>query len=174
VFGRASLGAVALVAALFVIAPGSAGAATIGDYSCDIASLQVNEEFDNGGSGPFTASGSGECWTGNPQQKVSTTFSASGTYVAKKCNLITGVIPAYLTLSGNLTITPQGSSAMSTTAIIKTADIATANSSVGTISLGSGQEGAVTVDYDTSVLGFVARCGGNGFSPDYSGKFLAL
>jgi hypothetical protein len=162
------------VVAAFAVVPAQAGAAPVQDYSCDIASLQVNEEFDNGSSGPFTASGTGECWTDDPQQKVSTTFSASGTYVAKKCNLISGVIPAYLTLSGNLTITPSGSSSMSTTVIIKTSDIVTANSSVGTISLGSGQDGAVTVDYDTSVLGFVARCGGNGFSPDYSGSFLAL
>ena len=161
------------MAALFVV-PSSASAAPIEDYSCDIASLRVNEELDNGKSGSFTASGSGECWTGDPQQKTAATFSASGSWVAQKCSLISIAQPSYLTLSGTLTITPSGGSAVSTAVIIKTADVGTANTGPGTISLGSGQTGPVIAKYTSYLLGFVARCGGDGFSPVYSGKFLKL
>jgi hypothetical protein len=31
----------------------------------------------------------------------------------------------------------------------------------------------VQVDYASPVLGVIARCGGDPFSPEYSGKFLA-
>ncbi len=164
------IGAAAVVAA----SPAPASAASVGDYSCDIATLRVNEELDNGKSGSFTASGSGECWTGDPQQKTATSFSASGSWVAQKCSLISVAQPSYLTLSGTLTITPSGGSAASTSVIIKTADVGTANTGPGTISLGSGQSGYVIAKYTSYLLGFVARCGGDGFSPVYSGTFLKL
>jgi hypothetical protein len=158
--------------AAFALVPGSAGAA-VGDYSCDIDSLTVQNELDNGGSGTFTATGSGQCWTSDPTQKVATQFSASGTYRAQKCSLISIVQPSYLVLTGTLTITPSGLPSGSTGMTISTADVVTANGSVGTIKLASGQTGPVQVDYASPVLGVIARCGGDPFSPEYSGKFLA-
>ncbi|MDQ3935871.1 MAG: hypothetical protein M3340_14705 [Actinomycetota bacterium] len=156
------------------IVPAPASAAPIGDYSCDITTLRVNEELDNGSSGPFTAAGSAECWTGDVNQKVTTALSASGTYRAQKCHLINPVIPSYLTLTGTITLTPSGDSAVSTGVTITTADVGTASTGPGTISLGSGQTGYVTARYTNYLLGFVARCGGDGFSPVYSGTFLKL
>ncbi|HEX8053026.1 MAG TPA: hypothetical protein VF517_08530 [Thermoleophilaceae bacterium] len=160
------------VMAAFALVPGSAGAA-VGDYSCDIASLQVQNEFDNGSSGTFTATGSGQCWTSDPTKKVATQFSASGTYRAQKCSLISVTQPSYLVLNGTLTITPSGQTAGSTGMTISTADVVTANHSAGTITLASGQTGPVQVDYASPVLGVIARCGGDPFSPEYSGTFLA-
>jgi hypothetical protein len=158
--------------AAFALVPASAGAA-VGDYSCDIESLQVQNEFDNGSSGTFTATGNGQCWTGDPTQKVATQFSASGTYRAQKCSLISVVQPSYLVLNGTLTITPSGLPAGSTGVTISTADVVTSNKSVGTITLASGQTGPVQVSYASPVLGVIARCGGDPFSPEYSGTFLA-
>ncbi|HEX8744429.1 MAG TPA: hypothetical protein VF712_14970 [Thermoleophilaceae bacterium] len=168
--GAVALGAAAAMAAL--PAPASA-APSVGDYSCEIASLSVQDEFLNGSSGPFSAGGSGSCWTDDPNQKVATQFSASGTYRAQKCSLISVAQPSYLTLTGTLTLAPSGASAVSTGVTITTADVATSNSSAGTITLGSGQTGPVTVRYANPVLGVIERCGGDPFRPTYSGRFLA-
>jgi hypothetical protein len=172
--GRTYLLAGAAVAALAAIGPAQASAAPVEDYSCEIASLSVHEELQTGKTGPFTASGSGSCWTDNPDQKVGTQFSASGTYQALQCGLGHPAQPGYLTLSGTLTLTPSGSSAVSTGVTITTADVATVNESAGTISLESGQVGAVTVDYGVPVFGVIMRCHGKDeFSPRYTGRFLA-
>lgn len=169
--GRTSSAAIAGVA-LVAMVPGTAGAAPVGDYSCDIASLTVQEELYDGQSGPFTASGSGECWTDDRNQRVAAQFSASGNYRAQNCSLISVAQPSYLTLDGTLTITPAGSPAVSAGVGITTADVATSNTSGGTIALTSGQVGAVTVKYARPVLGVIERCGGDPFRPSYSGSFL--
>ena len=96
-----------------------------------------------------------------------------GTYRAQKCSLISVAQPSYLVLTGTLTLTPSGGSAASTGVRISTSDVATSNNSVGTITLDSGQTGPVQVDYASPVLGVIARCGGDPFSPVYSGTFLA-
>jgi hypothetical protein len=153
-------------------APASADPAA-GDYSCDIAALTVQNELMNGQSGSFTASGAGECWTGTTGAKVATQFSASGTYRAQKCSLISVAQPGYLTLNGTLTIAPSGASPVSTGVTISTADVATSNTGAGTISLASGQTGYVTVKYGSPVLGVIERCGGDPFRPTYKGTFTA-
>ncbi|HEX8743526.1 MAG TPA: hypothetical protein VF712_10355 [Thermoleophilaceae bacterium] len=159
------------LAVAFAAVPASAGAAGVGDYSCDL-SLSVSTPMDNGSSGSFSASGPGECWLANPTVRVPTQFSASGTYRAQRCSLISIAQPSYLTLTGTLTFTPSGGSSLSTSVTIKTADVATSNSGAGTITLGSGQQGPITVDYDSGALGFVARCGGGDFQPEYDGTFV--
>jgi hypothetical protein len=164
--------AAAATAAILAIPAASASAdPAAGDYSCDIAALTVQNELMNGQSGSFTAVGQGECWTGAAGAKVATQFSANGAYRAQKCSLISIAQPSYLTLNGTLTIAPSGASAVSTGVTISTADVATANTGAGTISLASGQVGAVTVKYANPVLGVIARCGGDPFSPSYSGTF---
>jgi hypothetical protein len=170
---RTYLLACATAAALAVV-PAQANAAPVEDYSCDITSLTVQEEFQTGKSGPFTATGSGSCWTDDPNQKVSTQLSASGTYQALRCGLRDPAQPAYLTLTGTLTLTPSGSSSVSTGVTITTADVATVNESAGTIALDSGQAGYVKVDYGVPVFGVIMRChGADEFSPSYTGTFLA-
>jgi hypothetical protein len=164
------------VTGLFAAVPAGASAASIGDYSCDIESLTVQNELDNGGSGSFTATGSAQCWTDDPTQKFSAQLTASGTYRAQKCSLISVAQPSYLRLTGSLTITPDpasGQPAGTTGVTISTADLGTSNRSVGTITLDSGQTGPVQVSYANPVLGVIARCGGDPFSPVYSGTFLA-
>ena len=162
------------VAAAVVAVPGSASAApSVGDYSCDIASLAVQNDLMDADSGPFTASGSGECWTDDVNQKTAVSFGASGTYVAQNCSLISVAQPSYLTLTGTLTITPAGGSAVSTGVTIRTADVATSNNSAGTISLASGQTGYVRVKYKNPVLGVIERCARDPFRPTYTGTFLA-
>ncbi|HEX8743510.1 MAG TPA: hypothetical protein VF712_10275 [Thermoleophilaceae bacterium] len=162
------------VAAAFTVVPARASAAPVEDYSCDITSLTVHEELQTNRSGPFTASGSANCWTGDAGQKVSTQLSASGTYRALRCGLLDPAQPSYLTLTGTLTLTPSGSSSVSTGVTITTSDVATVNDSAGTISLESGQAGYVKVDYGVPVFGVIMRChGADPFSPSYTGTFLA-
>ena len=164
------------VAGLFAAVPAGASAASIADYSCDIESLTVQNELDNGGSGPFTATGTAQCWTDDPTQTFSAQLSASGTYRAQKCSLISVAQPSYLRLTGSLTITPDpasGQPAGTTGVTISTADVATSNTGAGTISLASGQLGYVTVKYANPVLGVIERCGGDPFSPRYRGTFTA-
>jgi hypothetical protein len=91
-------------AATLAAVPAQASAAPVEDYSCEIASLAVHEELQTGNSGPFTATGSGSCWTDDPNQKVSTQLSASGTYRALRCGLTDPAQPSYLTLTGTLKI----------------------------------------------------------------------
>lgn len=171
--GRSCLLACAVGAVLAGV-PAQASAAPVEDYSCDIASLTVKEELQTGSSGPFTATGTGSCWTDDPRQTVSTQLSASGTYRALRCGLQDPAQPSYLTLTGTLTLTPSGSSSVSTGVTITTADVATVNESAGTISLDSGQAGYVTVDYGVPVFGVIMRCHGKDeFSPRYTGKFVA-
>jgi hypothetical protein len=172
--GRGVCVCVAAAAAVIAIpaAPASADPAA-GDYSCDISALTVQNELMNGESGSFTAAGAGECSTSVGGAKAATQFSMSGTYRAQKCSLISVAQPSYLTLTGTLTIAPSGASAVSTGATISTADLATSNTGVGTISLASGQLGHVTVKYGSPVLGVIERCGGDPFSPRYSGTFTA-
>lgn len=165
----------AVAAAAILAVPASASAdPAAGDYSCDIAALNVQNELMNGQSGSFTAAGGGECWTDDAGAKVATEFSASGTYRAQKCSLISVAQPGYLTLNGTLTIAPSGSAAVSTGVTISTADVATSNTGAGTISLASGQTGHVTVKYANPVLGVIERCGGDPFRPMYTGTFAAL
>ena len=162
--------AATVAAAAIAIVPGSASAASIADYSCDM-DLTVTTPMDNGSSGSFSASGTGQCALGDPTKTVPTTFSVSGTYRAQRCSLISVAQPSYLNLSGTLTMTPQGSGAMSTSVNISTYDIATMNGAHGTINLGSGQTGITSVSYDSGALGFVARCGGGDFFPEYDASF---
>ena len=136
----------------------------------------MQNELDNGGSGTFTATGSAQCWADDPTVKVPTQLSASGTYRAQKCSLISVAQPSYLRLSGSITVTPQSGSGLTggTTGVeISTADLGTSNRSVGSITLASGQSGPVQVSYASPVLGVIARCGGDPFSPIYKGTFLA-
>ena len=166
--GLIGLGVALAVACL----PAQAGAVEVREYNCDIESLAVQNELDNGSSGSFTASGGGQCWTDQPEVKVATQFSASGSYRAQKCSLISVAQPSYLVLTGTLTIAPSGQPAVSTGVTISTADLGTSNNSAGTIRLDSGQTGPVQVSYASPLLGFVARCGGDPFSPEYSGTFV--
>lgn len=158
----------ALVAA---VAPAPASAApTAGDWSCDI-DLTVTTVVDNNSSGPLSASGSGACWLADPVARVPTSFSVSGSYRTQRCSLISGVLTSYMNVNGTLTMSPAGNPTVSTTVSISTADLATLNGSYGTIFLGTGQRGTVSVNYDRGVSGFVARCGGGDFFPKYSGTF---
>ena len=172
-----AIGLAAALAALAAVAPATASAApTVGDYSCDF-DLSVQTEVYNNSSGPFTAAGTAECWVDDPTQRVPAQLSASGTYTAQKCSLLSVAQPSYLTLRGSLTITPAAGSGWpsgTTGMTITTADVANVDTSAGTIALDSGQSGPVTVQYDKPVLGTIQRCGGgNRFRPQYSGTFLA-
>jgi hypothetical protein len=165
--------AIGMATVCAVLAAPASAAADPPDYSCDIG-LSVANELYNNSSGTFDAAGAGECWLDDPTDRVQTQFSASGSYVAQRCSLISVVQPSYLTLTGTLTITPAAASglpAATTGVTITTADVATLNTGAGTISLGSGQLGYVRVKYDNPVLGTIARCGGNRFRPVYNGTF---
>jgi hypothetical protein len=160
------------VGVMFAAVPASASAApTAGDWSCDI-DLTVSTVTDNNDSGPLSASGSGACWIGNsPATRIPTQFSLSGSYRTKRCTLISGVIKDYMVVNGTLTMSPAGNPTVSAYTTISTYDLATANGSYGTIMLATGQTGTVSVNYDRGVSGFVARCGGGDFFPEYSGTF---
>ena len=85
--------AIAAASVFGAVSAAPAGAA-VGDLSCDIESLAVQNELDNGGTGTFTATGSAQCWADDPTVKVPTQLSAGGTYRAQKCSLISVAQPS--------------------------------------------------------------------------------